>query len=74
MRTTREIPDGTVISHSAIVTDEESLQQVIAGNPIKKTEFTGTERKTDLLALVSHGEIAGGRAAPVARTWARTEA
>jgi hypothetical protein len=62
MRTSREIPEGTVVSDSAIVTDEESLQQVFTGNPVKKTEFTGTDRKTHLLALVSHGEIAGGRA------------
>lgn len=62
MRTSQEIPEGTAISDSAIVADEEGLQRVITGNPVKKTAFTGTDRKTDLLALVSHGQIAEGRA------------
>ncbi len=56
-----EIPDGTVIPDGAIVTDEESLQQAVAGNPVKQTEFASTDRKTNLFARASHGEIAGGR-------------
>ena len=56
-----EIPDGTVIPDGAIVTDEESLQQAIAGNPVKKIEFASTDRKTNLFARASHGEVAGGR-------------
>ena len=64
----RALPDD------ASVTDEESLQQAIAGNPVKMSEFVRTDRRTNLFARASQDAVVGDAPAWVTRTKARAEA
>jgi hypothetical protein len=50
----RALPDD------ASVIDEESLQQAMAGNLVKMSEFVRTDRRTNLFARASQDAVVGG--------------